>query len=586
MLRLWLFFIFILNVSGTEPEAFVPTTLTTTGRQVAHVRIGNPPRIYALEIDFQADDIVIGLDAKEYADVQQYPRAVSRVYDVVRGEDMVSFDETTFYMPVRYAPKASLPAPQTDGVLGLSRQSRVWRFWRSHTLGPGHLRFGGRDQVMEEVRHAHVPLIACSPLSASVCLFRGTIDGEEYDIELFGSAHEFYVPQAVYDRYRENQQLYDPTRTPLATIEIKVASHASEGDCVGWLNTRGFPAVESCDAEFDLDITPEMYVSRRKGDDATQSNTLQLNTAHPNRFTIPVSFLRHAMIYVDTEGGRHHLFIKPHMTDLDVGAGAIVIWFFLLVGVYLPYEWALQSREYEFRVDGVSKVRRPTRRTVYVMVTEVLGLFLGLASVLWLSRSREILHDFPTPERWLLASTPVLAAIALASGVRTVSGNPRRTSPATRIGAHFVRIYAVSAVVLLGLWTIAAQVRLSTLATAGTVFFALMLVYTLVRITTLYYVALSVDFRQRVVDKSGDRVLWTFALLGCVTLVVFITAFTVTYNVRPYFDRTFRPYTPKTELMSWVFVGLVITWAIVRAVSPRQMLAWATRTEESATKTE
>lgn len=591
----WVLIVMCLIAAGCNAyeypkTAYMACQFTRERDVIALVGIGTPARRAVLKVDFESSGIELALKDEEYQRQQQHMRAISNTF--TGFEDLVIFDGVTISENVTYRRKTSHDHDY-DGTIGLGPQAKVWRVYREASFSIDGILFGDRNVLFDAIRTAYVPVIECADAPYSgICRFVVVIDGNLYWMEFAHHKDHIGVPQELYHRYVTGQPLYTTSALHrLEDIVVQLHLDTDLSKCVAQYNTIGFKDVNQCRDDFDLRITPDMYLAKEDRTTKTRRNRLGLDTemvtgALPNgttvtlpRIKLPVSILDHVMAHVvwrspDTSNvlanATRALVFKSHDVRITHSDSEMALLIAATI-LYFLYQAGIMHNTIVLNAKEPHSIH--TARAVpsaFVLALELVIYTIAVIAILSPSVGSVIISDYHEVRDALIVIIAIHVLVGTAATLYAFF-RPQENDHLLHLAEYAIRRFCFEVAALLSFWIMWLHAGVAMLGdNPWSVATALALLFITSRIVFTFVMILVTIWQLRIIrDLPYSRIGMTHLIILAsfqFLVVCYFTWFSYAYNAYPYVQQVVSVYTGAHRALSLALVAVILLWGVYSGI--------------------
>lgn len=493
-------FFFFLSLSLAERPAYLPVSLlydehNREANIITNVNIGTPAKSYMLSIDFGVTDIVMFTDlARE---------SISYTSEG-NGSDVVQFGTVRFRPPVlvEVGNAASFRTCQScQGVLGLARDSVVWRLWSEASFTPGLFLFGDMHPIFGSRLFGGMGCLfsisRCQALDTEYLCTAPAMQGNNnynISISMYGKT---ILPFDMFTAYMEDKDLYTDQYILWNSLDLIIPHTEVNDSYLAPLTETETDFYNECAANFTLQLRGADMAIGNLGS-LKRTLLIEPHTTYPDqadRFLINNSTLswdNHIILGVQAwrsfaihwDAVRQVIFLKEH--NLYDNYSMIVCFLVAIINAIFIF-WKLTAPAMSMldKDDVRETFHLWQRDRMWHVIVRILGDLVVVASLI-LPSINAVLSEFTFVYVYTIMQTCVLGVIDLVCTLIGIFlGKRLRETPAPPLITHtWIRLNIVQNVchetlLLTGMWILFAEKRVDTLGNSAATIFMGWLYYNL-----------------------------------------------------------------------------------------------------------
>ena len=488
------------------------------------VRMGNAPKYYKLQIDFEESDIVI------FKNLQDISTTFSTQ---MGGFEYISFWRKFYMMPVKVNANPRnykrFTCQDCDGILGLSPGSVLFNTFPTIGISRSYLTLGkASDEVgfssNDKLHEVHCKTKNNLCTSTGELMF-GNVGYKDIDIEFDPSINHLTLPYYIYDEYMNGKNIYNDNVDNWENFNIRITGKSLTGtQKPNFLGSRK----TNPRLEYTIDsghfirhtIRQTKILSIVRGDQQGPMN---------NTFVVGSRLLRD---FIMTITSQHVLFLEEFETFDSISVPNLVL---LLIQSFLLGKWFVININKLFpNYNQKEKRKWPT------ILLEWVSVGISIAAVA-LPETRELLEshlDLYIGSVVLIGFAVIAKIVLLIDYTIENNENPFTNRPSDYM-KRLLDSFFQELIILTGIWILALENRTEGGDSLILLIVNIFLVFTIFRYGIIAFMNIFLfipsDFNEKLkLDFIKKREVYLF-IFFVVIICVYQVLVTVNFFVRPFF---------------------------------------------------
>ncbi len=232
---------------------------------ITHIRIGNPPRVYKMQIDFEESNIVLFSNLNE----------ISTTYsEQLNGFDYISFWEKFYLLPITlenridYEKYPRFNCADCKGILGLSLSSPILDMFPTIGFSRDYLTLGKPSSEIGYDASKRLHKLNCQ-IKNNLCTSKGDLRVENIlfpgiDIDFDPSVNHLTLPWYIYDEYMYKKNIYTDDISKWEKLNVRIKNKNfkpnQKTDKIEQEDVKNIPN-ENYNHVFNYNIEPSHYIT-------------------------------------------------------------------------------------------------------------------------------------------------------------------------------------------------------------------------------------------------------------------------------------------------------------------------------------